>query len=120
MSKHKEVLRELSVGPGCGSEIAKRMKERTGIDITKGSTIYYILDDLLSHKLVEVIKKEGRKKTYDITKNGLEMLVKKLQCSRCPKIFREGAKHSDEDAGGNPVCPACAVAARGGYYREEE
>ena len=62
------ILHELKKGERCGDELATIIGSKKGTKLTPG-TIYPALKKLKKHQLV-TLKKEGRKKIYELTKKG--------------------------------------------------
>ncbi len=61
----------------CGVDIMKMVSAMTdGRVIIGPGTLYSLLDDFASQRLIAVTTVENRRKSYIITKNGMEMLQK--------------------------------------------
>ncbi len=80
-----QILSELRKGKRCGDELAASIGRKKGAKLTPG-TIYPALKKLKKAKLIFSCKREGRKKHYEITKNGKREynLTKKI----VKKMFR--------------------------------
>ena len=64
-----QILHELKNGKKCGDELAESIGGRKGSKLTPG-TIYPALKKLKKYQLIASIKREGRKKMYELTKKG--------------------------------------------------
>ena len=59
----------------CGNDILLMVPEITGGRVTVGSgTLYNLLEQFLEESMIRQTKVEGRKRSYEITEKGLDML----------------------------------------------
>ena len=72
----------------CGTEIAEIVAQITNQRILLGpGTLYTILSAFLSEELIIETKKEGRKRNYQITAMGMDLL--KVECQRMQRVLKD-------------------------------
>jgi hypothetical protein len=114
-SKEKVTMWILTVPKGKNHFIEKEDQTLCGLSRSR-----YPQVDLISDKEA---KDSGVKVTCGNCRVALRNKIKVLRkqneitCTRCKATYQKGAKHATEDARGNALCPGCAAAALGGYYR---
>ena len=74
------VLMALSKGPGCGTDIAAWITDRTRGRVSLGpATLYTVLGKFEKEGYIAETDVEGRKRTYRITARGLDAYRAELQ-----------------------------------------
>lgn len=87
-----------------GMDILDRVPAMTDGRVTVGSgTLYNLLEQFLAEGIIKETKVEGRRRSYILTKKGMDMLKKEYDRIRAQtedyrKIFREEENH---EAGNN-------------------
>lgn len=90
----------------CGTQILLRIEEMTEGRVTVGSgTLYNLLEEFLSCRMIEESRAEGRKRYYVLTDKGKECLYQEYARIREQIAdFERTFGKDDHDEKDNPVC----------------
>jgi DNA-binding PadR family transcriptional regulator len=92
------VLMAFRHGPMCGTDAAGYIEERTGGRLKIGpATLYTILARFEKEKYIQEVEVEGRKRTYRITRRGLEAYDAELERLRQCVLDAEQAQARREE-----------------------
>ena len=89
------VLMALSRNRMCGTEIADFVRSTTAGRVSMGpGTLYTILQNFQSEKLIKEVERKGRSITYDLTDKGRETYTAEID--RLKKCIMDAEKQEEE------------------------
>lgn len=92
------VLMSLTKGPKCGTEITDFITRLTKGRLQMGpATLYTILGKFEKEHMIEEVRVEGRKRTYEITRKGTEGYLEELARLKQCIADAEGGISYEED-----------------------